>query len=70
MERSVYVTIGEAAAAVGVHPATLRGWERAGVIPAAMRRRGMRVYSAADLAEIERAVLVAPARREVASGHA
>ena len=70
MEGRVLVTIKQAAAALGVHPGTLRAWERSGVIPPATRRRGVRVYSADDVAAIERAVLAAPGHQGNASGHA
>ena len=70
MEGRVLVTIKQAAAALGVHPGTLRAWERSGVIAPATRRRGMRVYTADDVAAIERAVLEAPADRGMAVGHA
>ncbi len=70
MEGRVLVTIKQAAAALGVHPGTLRAWERSGVIPTATRRRGLRVYTADDVAAIERAVLEAPADRGMAVGHA
>lgn len=47
----------EAAARVGVHAQTLRRWEREGIVPAATRRRGQRVYSADDLDRIKAAVM-------------
>lgn len=56
MERSAWYTIKHAAGEVGVHPATLRGWERAGLIPQATRRRGLRVYTADDVERIRAAV--------------
>lgn len=56
MERTDWFTISQAAGAVGVHPGTLRSWERAGVIPPATRRRGLRVYTPEDVEAIKRAV--------------
>ena len=64
MESSQLLSTRQAASRLGVHPQTLRRWEREGVIPAATRRRGQRVYTAGDLAVIEAAVLrPAPARK-------
>lgn len=66
MDQAGWSTIRQAAAAVGVHPATLRSWERDGIIPPATRRRGLRVYSPADVARIKAAVfgIAAPHRQE------
>jgi excisionase family DNA binding protein len=64
MGRSAVLTIKEAAATLGIHPTTLRRWERAGIIPPAMRRRGFRVYTADDMAAIKRAVFAAPIHQE------
>jgi len=47
----------EVVAWVGVHPQTLRRWEREGVVPVATRRRGQRVYTADDLERIKAAVM-------------
>ncbi len=47
----------DAAARVGVHPQTLRRWEREGVVPPATRRRGQRVYTTADVERIKAAVI-------------
>ncbi len=46
-----FLSVGGAAAALGVSPATLRVWERRGVTPPAARLGGSdrRVYSALDL---------------------
>ena len=46
----------DAAARVGVHPQTLRRWEREGIVPIATRRRGQRVYTPADVERIRAAV--------------
>jgi DNA-binding transcriptional MerR regulator len=59
------VTIKQVAAQLGVHPGTLRNWERAGLIAPATRRRGLRVYSVNDVEDIKRAVLTTPTPREV-----
>ena len=61
MEQPGYQSIRHAAAAVGVHPATLARWEREGAIPPAIRRRGRRVYTVADVERIKAAVLEVPA---------
>ena len=53
--------IAEAARRLGVHPQTLRAWERQGVVPPAARQRGQRRYSAADLERIRAAVRTTPA---------
>ena len=53
--------IAEAARLLGVHPQTLRLWERKGVIEPATRQRGLRVYTAKDLQRIREAVTTLPA---------
>lgn len=63
MDPTELVTIKQVAAEVGVHPGTLRNWERAGIIPPALRRRGLRVYTPADVARIKRAVFTVPMHR-------
>jgi excisionase family DNA binding protein len=55
-EQRVFLTVKDVAARLGVHPETIRRWERQGVIAPAMRRRGVRVYREEDVAQIERAV--------------
>ena len=52
----------EAARRLGVHPQTLRLWERKGVIGPATRQRGLRVYTVEDVQRIRDAVLKVPAR--------
>ena len=45
--------IAEAAEILGVHPETLRRWERRGVLPPAKRSPlGWRIYSGEDLKEL------------------
>jgi len=53
---SQLVSTRQAARRLGVHPQTLRRWEREGVIPPAQRRRGQRVYTPGDMERIEAAV--------------
>ena len=65
MDASQFLSTRQAARRLGVHPQTLRRWEREGIIPAAARRRGQRVYTAGDLAVIEAAVLRPAPAREV-----
>jgi excisionase family DNA binding protein len=67
-EQRTFLTVKDVAARIGVHPETIRRWERRGVIAPATRRRGMRVYREEDVAKIEEAVFqkaVAPNGREV-----
>jgi len=54
------LTTGQLAKMFDVHPSTVRRWELAGVIPAATRRRGRRVYTANDVERIRQAVYVTP----------
>ncbi len=66
MERPAFYTTQEIAKRLGIHPQTLRRWEREGVIPPVTRRRGQRVYTPTDLDRIEAAVMTRPlARKEV-----
>ncbi len=58
MESNEILTIGDVATRFGVHPETVRRWERAGIIEPAIRRRGRRVYRALDLAKIEQAIFI------------
>lgn len=55
------LSTGDVAVMFDVHPATIRRWEREGVIPPAKRRRGLRVYSADDVERIREAVYAQPA---------
>ncbi len=58
------LTTRQVAQRLGVHPQTLRRWEREGVIPAAPRRRGLRVYTRRDVELIEAAVMRPAPTRE------
>ena len=51
------MTVKDVAAHFGVHPETLRRWERSGIIAPATRRRGRRIYHQADITRIEQTVL-------------
>lgn len=51
------MTVKDVAAHFGIHPETLRRWERSGVIAPAMRRRGRRIYRPTDITRIEQTVL-------------
>ena len=53
MVTTKFLTTLGAANRLGIHPQTLRHWERIGVIPPAMRRRGLRVYTPADVERIK-----------------
>ena len=57
----------EVAERFGVHPQTIRRWEREGVIPAAIRRRNQRVFTTDDLRRIAATVIKVP---ESAAGEA
>lgn len=50
--RPVY-SIGVVAELLGVHPETIRVWERSGVIRAPHRRRGKRMFSEDDLRRLQ-----------------
>jgi excisionase family DNA binding protein len=63
-EASVYLTVKDVAARIGVHPETIRRWERRGIIDLAMRRRGRRVYRETDLRKIEESVFTTGQREE------
>ena len=54
----------EAARRLGVHPQTLRLWERKGVIEPAKRQRGLRVFTDADVERIRAAVTSLPCNSE------
>ena len=60
MDRRTFFSTGQVAARLGVHPQTLRRWERAGVVRPVGRRRGRRVYTVADVERIEAAVMALP----------
>ncbi len=62
MDRRMFFSTGQVAARLGVHPQTLRRWERAGVVRPVTRRRGRRVYTVADVERIEAAVMALPAK--------
>ena len=53
MQRGVYA-ISVAAELAGVHPATLRTWERRGLIAPSRTSGGQRLYSEPDLATLRR----------------
>ena len=63
MRSAEWFRTAEAARRLGVHPQTLRAWEREGVIRPAERRRGQRVFTEEDVVRIRRAVLATPVRR-------
>jgi DNA-binding transcriptional MerR regulator len=52
----LWISITDLARELGVHPDTVRRWERTGVIPPALRRRGRRVYSKQDVDAIEQVI--------------
>ena len=54
------MTIRDVARQIGVHPETIRRWERAGLIEHATRRFGRRVYDEADVRRIVGRVLNRP----------
>lgn len=57
IQRSVSLRVGEAARILGVHPDTLRRWERNGVISSfRVSPRGQRRYSWADVAALRDAM--------------
>lgn len=55
------MTVGQVADRFGVHPETVRRWERTGVIEPAVRRRGQRVYDESAIGRIAASVLDRPA---------
>ena len=61
MTTNAFLSTRQAAAQLGVHPQTLRKWERAGIVPPVARRRGRRVYTPTDMDRIKAAVMVPPA---------
>ena len=64
MTTDTFLSTRQAAAQFGVHPQTLRKWERAGIVPPVGRRRGRRVYTPGDMERIRRAVMSSPAPKE------
>lgn len=54
------MTIRQVAERFGVHPETVRRWERTGVIAPALRRRGQRVYDESAMVGIAASVLRDP----------
>jgi DNA-binding transcriptional regulator YiaG len=56
----IYMTTRQVADRLGVHPQTLRNWERTGVVPPGMRRRGLRVYTTDDVERIRGIVFEKP----------
>ncbi len=61
------MTVRQVADRFGVHPETVRRWERTGVIEPAVRRRGQRVYDESALMRIAASVLTRPAATMQAS---
>jgi DNA-binding transcriptional MerR regulator len=57
MAKPLLMTVHQVADRFGVHPETIRRWERTGVIEPAVRRRGQRVYDEAAVARIAASVL-------------
>lgn len=54
---AVHMRIGEAARRLGIHPQTLRRWEREGRVCRARRRlTGQRVYLEEDVQQLEKMV--------------
>jgi MerR family transcriptional regulator/heat shock protein HspR len=54
------LTITALAERLGVHPETIRRWEKSGIIPPATRRRGIRVYRQEDIQKIEGIIFQTP----------
>ena len=52
------LTIGKLAAVLGLHPDTIRSYERKGLIPAAKRSpmNGYRIWSQQDVAQVRQAI--------------
>ena len=65
MTENRFLSTHQAAEQLGVHPQTLRRWERAGTVAPATRRLGRRVYTSADVDRIKAAVFSPPPSREV-----
>ncbi len=64
METRSFFSTRQVAQLLGVHPQTLRRWEREGVIPTASRRRGQRVYTMSDVNLIKARVMSTGAVKE------
>lgn len=64
MELRRFLSTRQVAQMLGVHPQTLRRWEREGVVPAASRRRGQRIYTASDVESIKAKVMSTGAIKE------
>lgn len=56
MEPERLMTMKDAARLIGVHPQTVRTWERSGVIAPTRRRRGIRVFTEDDIRRIKATV--------------
>lgn len=54
------MTVRQVADRFGVHPETVRRWERTGIIEPALRRRGRRVYDESAVGRIAACVLERP----------
>jgi MerR family transcriptional regulator/heat shock protein HspR len=54
------LTITALAERLGVHPETIRRWEKDGIIPPATRRRGIRIYRKEDVQRIEGIIFQTP----------
>ena len=59
-----FLSTRQAAQCLGVHPQTLRRWEREGIVPTATRRRGQRIYTEGDLELIKARVMSSGANKE------
>ncbi len=64
MEPGLFLSTRQVAQLLGVHPQTLRRWEREGVVPAASRRRGLRIYTTRDVEMIKARVMSTGAIKE------
>jgi MerR family transcriptional regulator, heat shock protein HspR len=69
-ETGARLTIAEAAAAVAMHPQTLRKYERAGLLRPARRNGGSRHYAAEDIARLGMIKNLAEVRRINVAGMA
>ena len=64
MDATRLLSTRQAAECLGIHPQTLRRWERAGIVPTVARRRGRRVYTSCDLDRVKAAIFSSPVARE------
>lgn len=64
VETCLFLSTRQAAQSLGVHPQTLRRWEREGIVPTPTRRRGQRIYTEGDLELIRARVMCAGANKE------